>query len=353
MKLSDLGFDRWIEVFADDIPPGDRNIARVSAVDRNSFLVRNENTEVPAELSGKFLFTADSPVDLPCVGDWVEVQYHNGGASAIIQAVFPRRTFLRRKRAGMQVDYQMIAANIDMAFIIQSCHFDFNLPRLDRYLAMVADSHAEAVVILAKTDMVTPDDLQRKLDYIRESGITARVIALSNITGTGYDEFRQLLLPGRTYCLLGSSGVGKTTLLNRLIGRDDLDTKAVSSTGEGTHTTTRRQLILLENGVLFIDTPGMRELGLLGAGEGIEKGFEDIAELSTTCRYADCTHTGESGCAVLAAVADGELAGERYSSYMKLRKESEFHEMSYLEKRKKDRAFGRFVKKAKKDMKRW
>jgi ribosome biogenesis GTPase / thiamine phosphate phosphatase len=351
MKLSDLGFDPWFEAHADDILREGQDIARVSAVDRNSYIIRNELREIPAELAGKFYFHAESSVELPCVGDWVAVQYHNDDAEAIIHGVFPRRTFLRRKRAGAEVDYQMIAANIDTAFIVQSCHFDFNLPRLNRYLVMAADGHVEPVVILAKTDLISQGELQQKLADIRLSGITAEVIALSNITGNGFDEFRQILIPRRTYCLLGSSGVGKTTLINRLIGRDALDTKAVSGTGEGTHTTARRQLIVLDKGMMFVDTPGMRELGLLGAGEGVNKGFEDITELSMSCRYADCSHTQESGCAVLAAISNGRLSEERYSSYLKLRKESEHYEMSYLDKRKKDKAFGRFIKTVKKNMK--
>jgi ribosome biogenesis GTPase len=352
MKLSDLGFDHWFEAHVDDIRKADQCIARVSAVDRNSFLIRNEHRELPAELAGKFYFNAESSVKLPCAGDWVAVQYYNDDTSAIIHGVFPRRTLLRRKRAGAEVDYQMIAANIDIAFIVQSCHFDFNLPRLNRYLVMAADGHVEPIVILAKTDLISSDDLQQKLAAIRQAGITTRIIALSNITGSGFDEFQRQLIPGRTYCLLGSSGVGKTTIINQLIGRDDLDTKAVSATGEGTHTTTRRQLIILDKGVMFIDTPGMRELGLLGTSDGVNKGFEDIIELSMDCRFADCSHTQESGCAVLTAITNGELSEERYSSYMKLRKESEYYEMSYLDKRKKDRAFGRFIKTAKKSMKR-
>lgn len=352
MKLIDLGFDPWFEAHVDDMRQKDQDIARVSAVDRNSYIIRNELREIPAELAGKFYFHVESSFELPCVGDWVTVQYYNDDTSAIIHGVFPRRTFLRRKRAGIEVDYQMIAANIDIAFIVQSCHFDFNLPRLNRYLVMAADGHVEPFVILAKTDLISHDELQQKLAAIRQAGITTRVIALSNITGSGFDEFHQVLIPGRTYCLLGSSGVGKTTLINHLIGRDDLDTKAVSGTGEGTHTTARRQLIVLDKGVMFIDTPGMRELGLLGASEGVNKGFEDIIELSMACRYADCSHTQESDCAVLTAITNGELSEERYSSYLKLRKESEYYEMSYLDKRKKDRAFGRFIKTAKKNMKR-
>lgn len=352
MKLSELGFTQWFEAHADDICQEGHSIARVSAVDRNSYLIRNELREIPAELAGKFYFHVDSSVELPCVGDWVTVQYHNDESSAIIHGVFPRRSFLRRKRAGTEVDYQMIAANIDIAFIVQSCHFDFNLSRLNRYLVMAADGHVEPIVILAKTDLISGDVLQQKVTAVRQAGITSRIIALSTLTGSGFDEFHEILLPARTYCLLGSSGVGKTTLINHLLGRNDFNTQAVSATGEGTHTTTRRQLIVLDKGVMFIDTPGMRELGLLGAGEGVNKGFEDIIELSKFCRYADCSHTRESGCAVLAAIADDELREERYADYLKIKKESEHYEMSYLDKRQKDKAFGRFMKTAKKNMRR-
>ena len=351
MKLSDMGFDQWFQSHAGDLRQESRDIARISAVDRGSYLVRNQTGEVPAELAGKFYFQVESPVDLPCVGDWVTVQYHNNDTAAIIHEVFRRKTFLRRKSAGEKVDFQMIAANIDVVFIVQSCHFDFNLRRMDRYLVMAADGGVEPIVVLTKTDLIAPEELEQKLAAITSSTITARVFALSNITGIGFDEFQQVFVSGRTYCLLGSSGVGKTTLLNRLIGQDAFDTKAVSGTGEGIHTTARRQLIVLNQGSMLIDTPGMRELGLLAVSEGVNQGFEDIVQLSLNCRYPNCGHTQEPDCAVRAAVTSGALTEDRYSSYIKLKNESEYHELSYLDKRKKGRAFGRFIKSAKKQMK--
>lgn len=350
MKIRDLGFDKWFEDHSDELHQEGCSFARISAVDRGSYLIRNESGEVPAELTGKLSYQIESSMDLPCVGDWVTAYYYNDDTAAIIHKVFPRKTFLRRKSAGEKVDYQMIAANIDTAFIVQSCHFDFNPHRLDRYLVMAADGHVEPVVVLTKTDLIPQNELDEKLSIIGAVS-RARVLALSNVTGIGFDEFQQMLVPGRTYCLLGSSGVGKTTLVNRLIGREAFHTKAVSGTGEGTHTTSRRQLIVLSQGAMLIDTPGMRELGIVGAGDGVDAGFEEFAALSSHCRYADCSHEHESGCAVRAAVERGELSEDRYSSYLKLKKESEFHEMSYLDKRKKDRAFGKFLKTAKKQMK--
>ena len=238
----------------------------------------------------------------------------------------------------------MIAANVDVAFIVQSCHYDFNVRRLARYLVMVREGHVEPIILLTKTDLVSLEALAELIAKIRAAGIDARVVSLSNVTGEGVNQIPELMLPSKTYCLLGSSGVGKTTLINRLVGEASLETGTVSQTGEGRHTTTRRQLVVLEHGPLLIDMPGMRELGMLGVGEEIDEGFADIQALSQECRFANCTHANEPGCAVRSAIERGELNAESFQNYLKLKKESDFHEMSYLEKRQKDRAFGKFVR---------
>ncbi len=342
MELTELGLDRGLEELA-TCGSGQR-LARVTAVDRGRYVVRDEHGEVPAELTGKFLYTAASSVDMPCVGDWVCVQYHDADTFASIHDVVPRRSFLRRKSPGKNIDFQMIAANIDVAFIVQSCHFDFNVRRLERYLVMVNEGQIEPVLLLTKTDLVSAAELERMLDHIRAAGITARIITLSNVTGEGVEQVKQLMLRGQTYCLLGSSGVGKTTLINQLLGRDALETGAVSGTGEGRHTTTRRHLVTLDNGALLIDMPGMRELGILSTGEGLDDSFADIAALASQCRFADCSHNNEPGCAIRKAIENGELNPEHYQSYLKLKAESDFNEMSYVDKRKKDKAFGKMVK---------
>jgi len=347
MNLDAMGYDDWFEARAGTVLGDGQVAARVMAVDRGAFVVRSEHGESVAELTGKFRYTVESTPDLPCVGDWVCVE-HTSPTLAIIHAVLPRRTSFRRKCPGKTIDYQVIAANIDTAFIMQSCHYDFNVRRLDRYLVVAYEGNIEPIIVLSKTDLVSPEELEGIIEEIRGAGICTRLLLISNTTGEGTQEFRDLLVPGRTFCLLGSSGVGKTTLINRLIGDDALETKPVSGTGEGVHTTSRRQLHMLDGGAMILDTPGMRELGLLGTSDGMDEGFSDIHDLSHDCRYTNCTHTQEPGCNVIMAVDDGTLNEARYASYLKLKKETDYHDLSYLEKKKKGKDLARLVKNMKK-----
>lgn len=345
-----LGWNGWFDEQAGLRCDLTSTAARVAAVDRGQLLLLNEMGAFRAKLSGKYMFESNVSEELPCVGDWVCVDKTHADEFGLIYGVLGRKTSLRRKAAGESVEYQMIAANVDFVIIVQSCNYDFNLKRLERYLVMVTDGGASPYVLLTKTDLVTPEVLDSQLAQIKDAGITAPVLTLSNVTREGIDDLISILSPGKTYCFVGSSGVGKSTIINGLVGRDVLETKVVSGTGEGRHTTVRRELIVLENGAMVIDNPGMREFGILSAESGIETCFSDIVRLASQCHFRDCTHTNEPGCTVIKALDANEIDPEHYDNFVKLSRESEFNQMSYAEKRKKDRSFGRFIKTAKKDL---
>jgi ribosome biogenesis GTPase len=341
--LEALGWDDWFESRARGGCDRANGVARVAAVDREQLLLVDGEGAFRAKLSGRFLHEAGAPLERPCVGDWVWVARDPGEALGIVHGVLERRTSLRRKTAGESVEHQMIAANIDVALLVQSCHFDFNLRRLERYLVVVREGGAAPWILLTKTDLVEPEVLAGQLDEIRGAGIDAPILTLSHVTRDGVDDLRGRLLPGQTYCFVGSSGVGKSTLINALLGRERLETRGVSATGEGRHTTVRRELLALANGAMVIDNPGMRELGLLGAESGIEASYPEIGELASQCRFRDCSHANEPDCAIRAALASGELDAGHYQNFLKLQSESEYLQMSYAEKRKKEKDFGRFI----------
>ncbi len=345
MNIEKLGFNSWFKDQVDDSKLNDFEIARVIAVDKNSYVINSGPRDVSAEITGKLMFTADSPLDYPTVGDWVYAQYFDEGTFAIIHDILPRRSILKRKTAGKKIEFQLIAANIDTAFIVQSLDDNYNPRRLERYLVMVQDSNIQPVVLLSKSDLLSPAELEEKKAEILTIMPQMRIVAFSNTNREGLSKVEALLAEGQTYCLLGSSGVGKTTLLNSLLDSETLKTQSVrEKDSKGRHTTTRRQLIHLRGGAMVIDTPGMRELGSISTGSGLDEVFDEIIALADECRYSDCSHTQEDGCAILDALTDGTLSQERYQNYIKMNKESTFNEMSYLEKKHKDKEFGKMVK---------
>jgi ribosome biogenesis GTPase len=351
MQLSELGFNNWFYEKLDPIKLDSYKIARVIAVDKESFIICSENYEGRAELTGKLMYSAQTPIDYPTVGDWVYSQCFDENSVAIIHEVLPRKSILSRKVAGKKVEYQLIAANVDTAFLMQSLDANFNLRRLERYMVMTLESKIRPIVLLSKSDLMSPDEVQEKISEIHQSFPEVLVSSFSNLTSSGADAVRTLLSQGETFCLLGSSGVGKTTLLNNLIGDELYYTKTVrASDSKGRHSTTRRQLILLDGGAIIIDTPGMRELGVVSVGIGIDETFNEISELSAQCQFFDCSHTHEKGCSVLDAVENGSIPEKRYQNYIKMIKESQHHTKTYLEKRRDDKAFGKMIKTFKKNV---
>ncbi|MES9945139.1 MAG: ribosome small subunit-dependent GTPase A [Candidatus Thiodiazotropha sp.] len=343
--LRDIGYSDWFKSRVDDEAISAHDVARVVSVHKDSYTVTKGAGEVFAELSGNLLYSTESSSDLPTTGDWVYADFFDDETHAIIYGVFPRKTLLKRKTAGKLVDYQLIAANIDVAFIIQSLNDNFNLRRLERYLVMVNESGIEPVILLSKCDLLPKEEVDEIKNKVSGIAPQATVMEFSNLNRNNITSIIGLLKSGSSYCLLGSSGVGKTTLLNTIIGSDKFDTQPVSKIqSKGRHTTTSRQLVRLDNGAMIIDTPGMRELGSMFVDEGLEETFSEIVELSQGCKFSNCSHTNEKGCAILAAIGAGDLSARRYQNYLKMKKESEFNQMSYLEKRKKDRDFGKLVK---------
>jgi ribosome biogenesis GTPase len=340
-----LGFGKW---FLDRVDPEDLNrfdIARLIAVHKDSYTINKGENDVFAELIGKMVFNAASPIDYPAVGDWVLATFNDENSFSIIHNVLPRKSLLKRKTPGKKVDFQLIAANIDVAFIVQSLDTNFNLRRLERYLVMVKDSNIKPIVLLSKSDLLDIEEIAERVAEIHKIMPFLHVQPFSNENESSLKNVKDLLAPQQTYCLLGSSGVGKTTLLNNLIGESIFTTKTVrEKDSKGRHATTHRQLIKLDCEAMLIDTPGMREIGNFSVETGIDETFTDIKELSEKCQFNDCTHVNEKGCAVLKAVEIGQVPEKRYQNYIKMKKESLYYEMSYLEKRQKDKLFGKLCK---------
>jgi len=315
--LNELGWDAdWASALEqlqhDNLIP-----ARVAAQHRGVYVLWSDSGELRARAAGRMFYAHEVGAPIPAVGDWVGVE--RNGDAATITSILPRRSAFIRKRAGLGSDEQVLAANVDTAFLLAGLDDDFSLRRLERYITTAWDSGAEPVVVLTKADLCP--DVGEALLQVESVAIGVPVYPISNVTGIGVDELMSHLRPGRTIVLLGSSGVGKSSLLNRLAGADVMRTAALAEDGTGRHTTTHRELVRLPGDALAIDTPGLRELQFW---EGdITAAFEDIEALAADCRFRDCAHVTEPGCAVLAAVDAGTLELDRLRSWRKLQRELE------------------------------
>lgn len=306
--------DQFAPFAAQGLVPG-----RIIIQQRGGYRLITDAGEIDARAAGALIKTL-SEAERPTAGDWVAVEARPGETTALVQALLPRRSAFIRKASGPRGGAQVVAANVDVALLVASLNSDLNLRRLERYLATAHEGGAEPVIVLTKADLA--DDVAERIAQVEAIAFGAPVLALSSKTGEGLPALFEHLQPGRTAVLLGSSGAGKSTLLNALAGEERMSTGAIREADErGRHTTTHRELVLLPSGGLILDTPGIRELGLWDAEAGVSATFEDVEALAARCRFGDCSHGTEPGCAVRAAIEAGELPAERLRAYDKLQAE--------------------------------
>ena len=352
IKLEDLGYTNFFKNsrkadLEDGLVP-----ARVIAEHKELYIVRNEDSMFSAKITGKMMYQACCREDYPAVGDWVLIKVLDEELAHIYE-ILPRKTVLKRKSADGS-EAQIIAANIDAAFVVQAPDRDYNLNRFERYFALARAGKITPAIVINKTDLITDTALEEKLNEIKDRFADTAVYSTSAANGAGIEELKKNLETGKTYCFIGSSGVGKSSIINALLGEEMIRTGEISAYADrGKHVTTHRELFVLENGGLLVDNPGLREIGLLDSDEGIKDVFPEIYELAVNCKFANCTHRHEPGCAVLAAVENGGLDRGKYENYLRLLKENEFNSMTSLEKREKDRKFGKFIKTAKEQFKKY
>lgn len=327
MDLNNLGFDAFFQKHLSSIDQQNFNVGKICCENKNSYKLFSEYGELTAFIRGKLWKNCHDQINFPAVGDWVVFEKIENENKAIIQTILPRKSTFSRKNAGNTTQQQILAANIDTIFIVSSLTYDFNPRRIERYLSMSWNSGANPVIVLTKSDLCNNlGDIIRQLEPI---AFDTRIHVISNLLNQGIETLKQYFIIGNTVALIGSSGVGKSTLINKLIGEDILITKELrKNVDKGKHTTTNRQLYVLPDGGLIIDTPGLRELQLWDTDVGLSQYFDDIEKLANCCRYNNCKHDSEPGCAVKAAIFEGLLDNSRYENYAKMK-----NELAFLSKR--------------------
>lgn len=327
MNLQQLGFTEFFEQQTQSFETNHKLVGRVMLEHKHSYRVMTEQGELLASVSGNFAFHAFTRKDYPAVGDFVLVEKMPGEARAIIHELFERKSKFTRKMAGSEVDEQIVAANVDIVCLVMSVNADFNVRRLERYLVAAWDSGATPVIVLTKADLC--DDVEHYEKEVEAIAFGVEIIVVSAVTGQGIDALQAVLAAGKTAALLGSSGAGKSTLTNALLHSEQMKVSHIrEDDAKGRHTTTHRELVVLQSGACLIDTPGMRELQLWDQGDSLATSFSDVEALAKQCRFRDCTHKKEPQCAVQQAVANGELEQARLTSYFKLQRE-----LLYIEKK--------------------
>jgi ribosome biogenesis GTPase / thiamine phosphate phosphatase len=356
IKIEDLGWDVFFESKRAELGLADFPVARIIAEYKGGYKVKNENGEFLAKITGKQIFNSKSRADYPAIGDWTAITELDN-KQAVIQSVFPRKSIIKRRfgdknKIGEKNEIQIIATNIDVAFIVQSVGRDYNINRFERYIAVVEDGGIKPAIIVNKIDLISAEELNSKLMEIKNRLGDIDVILTSTVNDKGLSKLKNYIEKGKTYCFLGSSGVGKSSLINKLLGKNIIKTENISAYSDrGKHITTNRETYFLENGGILIDNPGVREIGMTNISAGIDSLFDEITALANKCKYADCTHIHEPGCEILLALKDGRIEREKYLNYISLKKEAEYFEMNGLKRKEKDRNFGKFMKKAKKELK--
>lgn len=344
MKLEDIGYNEIIQKLRIDNNLIEFEIGRIISEHKERYIVKTEKGEFEAEITGNLRYSANSNEDFPAVRDWVAVTMYDSDF-AIINKIIPRVSIISRRAVGQFGETQVIATNIDYGFIVQAVDRDFNINRIERYLTICNSSKVTPVIVLTKTDLINDQTKSEYIERIHQRIKDVPVYAISNETQDGYESLLRIIEKGKTFCMLGSSGVGKSTLINNLSGTNIMKTGSISeSTSKGRHITSHRELVLLENGGIFIDNPGMREVGIVDTAEGLETTFDIVFRLAQNCKFKDCTHTNETGCSVIEAIENGIIDRSVFENFQKMQREKTYFETSVLEKKKKEKIFGRIVK---------